>query len=332
MANLAQVQQQRRGDWNRLEALLLEVATSRLRGAKGELITEISDYYRRACADLAMADQYQLSPSSVDYLHGLVGRAHNALYRSRQFQFHHWWELAIGHVPRKIFHDRCVQVSAVLFFGLFSLSTFLAYDRDRFPQFAESIMGPDTIEQLESSFDQPLSRRFEESMTMVAFYIQHNTGIGLTCFALGPLVIPGLFATSYNAVVLGASFGYMARPDTVGGDVFLEFVTAHGAFELTAIAISAGAGLRIGMGWMFTQGLTRFASLQKQAREAVPIMGVGAVLFVLAALTEGLLSPTSISYLFKAAWAMFSSALLMFYFIVLGYPSESHVATGQDGN
>ena len=112
--------------------------------------------------------------------------------------------------------------------------------------------------------------------------------------------------------------------------MFLEFVTAHGSFELTAIAISAGAGLRIGMGWLCTEGLTRFASLRKQAREAVPIMGVGAMLFLLAALTEGLLSPTAVSYLFKAVWAIFSSALLMFYFIVLGYPAESPFGTGQD--
>jgi len=330
LANLAQTQQQRRSDWNRLERLLQQFGSGTIKGTSGEAVAEISDYYRRACADLAMAEQYQLSPSTVEYLHGLVGRAHNFLYRSEQFQFHQWWDLAFRIAPKKIFHDRCVQVAAVLFFGLFSLSTYLAYDDEGFPQFASAVIGPDQMEQMESGFDRDLSRNFDEGMVMVAFYIQHNTGIGLMCFALGPLIIPGLFAIAYNGVFLGACFGYMARPSTTGGDTFLEFVTAHGAFELTAIAISGGAGLRIGMGWLFTGGLTRFASLQRQAQAAVPIMGVAAILFFLAALTEGLLSPTSLPYLFKAAWAIFSSSLLMFYFIVLGYPSETPGGTGQN--
>ncbi len=330
MANLAEIQRQRRNDWNHLENLLGRLESGSLKSVKGEAIAEVSDYYRRACADLAMSDQYQLSPSTVTYLHGLVGRAHNSLYRSQRFQVHQWWDLAFRVAPKKIFHDRCVQVSAIVFFGLFALSTYLAYNDERFPSFAESVIGPEMIDMLESNYDEPLERSFDKSATMVAFYIQHNTGIGLMCFALGPLISPGLFANAYNAVVLGACFGYMARPETTGGDVFLEFVTAHGAFELTAIAISAGAGLRIGMGWLFTNGLTRLASLQRQATEAVPIMAVAAILFFLAALTEGLLSPTSLPYLFKAAWAIFSSSLLMFYFIVLGYPTESRGGTGQD--
>jgi uncharacterized membrane protein SpoIIM required for sporulation len=137
------------------------------------------------------------------------------------------------------------------------------------------------------------------------------------------LIIPGLYTTAYNATALGASFGFMARGETEGGDSFLEFVTAHGAFELTAIALAAAAGLRIGSGWLFTGGLTRLASVRARAREALPVMGVSVVLFFLAAMTEGLLSPSSVPYLFKAMWGIFSSALLMFYFVVLGYPSES---------
>ena len=37
--------------------------------------------------------------------------------------------------------------------------------------------------------------------------------------------------------------------------------------------LAAGAGLRLGMGWLTTNGLTRSASLQKTASEAMPLMG-----------------------------------------------------------
>lgn len=329
MPNLAEVVQRRRAEWQRLEQMLEQVTARKLRGTRGATLTELSDLYRSACADLAMADQYRLSPETVSYLHGLVGKAHNSIYRSRRFQFHLWWDVAFRQAPQQIFRDRCVHICAILFFGLFSLSTYLAYNETAFPGFAERILGAEQIEQLESSFSEVDfgrsgyggGRGVDTNLAMVAFYIQHNTGIGLQCFAMGPLIIPGLYMTGFNATVLGASFGYMARGGTEGGDSFLEFVTAHGAFELTAIALAAAAGLRIGVGWLFTGGLTRLASLQLRAREAVPVMSVSGILFFLAAITEGMLSPTSIPYLFKAIWAVFSSALMMYYFIVLGYPS-----------
>ena len=77
---------------------------------------------------------------------------------------------------------------------------------------------------------------------MAGFYIQHNTGIGLQCFAWGLLVVPGMLVTMFNAITLGAAFGYMARPDVPEGENFFHFVTAHGPFELTAIVLSAGRG------------------------------------------------------------------------------------------
>ena len=130
------------------------------------------------------------------------------------------------------------------------------------------------MEMLEENFKEPMGDRDPQvNYAMAAFYIRHNTGIGLRCFAWGILIIPGLQETLFNALVLGAAFGYMGRPDVPAGANFFNFVTAHGPFELTAIVLSAGAGLRLGMGWLKTNGLTRAASLQKTAAEAMPMMG-----------------------------------------------------------
>ncbi len=331
MANLAETVQKRRAEWNRLDRVLDQISTGRIRSLQGAALAEVSDLYRSACADLAMAEQYRLSPETISYLHGLVGKAHNTIYRSRRFQMHLWWEVAFRQAPQQIFKDPCVHLCSVLFFGLFALSAYLGYNETAFPGFAERMLGTEQLEGMESmfsdiDFNSDSARGIGTNLTMVAFYIQHNTGIGLQCFAMGPLIIPGLYTTAYNATMLGTSFGYMARGGTDGGDNFLEFVTAHGAFELTAIALAAAAGLRIGTGWLFTGGLTRLASLQVRAREAVPVMAVSGTLFFLAALTEGLLSPSSVPYLFKAIWAIFSSGLLMFYFVVLGYPTEESSA------
>ena len=128
----------------------------------------------------------------------------------------------------------------------------------------------------------------------------------------------------HNALVLGAAFGYMGRPDIPQGANFFNFVTAHGPFELTAIVLSAGRRLAAwAMGWIRTNGLTRIASLQQTAIEAMPLMGVSMLLFFLAAMIEGFVSPTALPYPVKAGVGILSSGILMFYFIVLGFPRRS---------
>jgi uncharacterized membrane protein SpoIIM required for sporulation len=134
--------------------------------------------------------------------------------------------------------------------------------------------------------------------------------------------VPGLLVTMFNAISLGAAFGYMARPDVEAGANFFEFVTAHGPFELTAIVLSAGAGLRLGLSWMMTGGLSRGSALRQAGRQVMPVVGAAMVMFFLAALIEGFLSPSAAPYPVKIGVALFSTTLLTIYFIVLGFPNS----------
>lgn len=323
--NVALLLEKRRVQWAELERLCDQMELSVRSGASSQQVARFATLYRAACADLALAGAYQLPPGTVTYLHRLVARAHNQLYRSEKLNPGVWVDVLLHEAPQRIFADPCVRVSTVLFFGLFSLSMFLGVNETMFPDFAEQVVGAEQLEQMEESFSRPLNGSLDHYLPMAAFYIMHNTGIGLTCFAYGILLIPCLFTLCFNAVVLGASFGYMARPGIDSGDNFFEFVTAHGPFELSAIALSAGAGLRLGLGLFQTGGLSRIASLRRNARLAVPIISAAAALFFLAAMTEGFLSPSPLPYTLKAAWAILSSGVLMFYFVVLGFPRAGNI-------
>lgn len=315
--------EQRRQNWQELEKLCEQFAMKRKSTIPPDTFVRFAALYRAACADLALADAYQLPPNTTQFLHQLVGRAHHHLYRSKPFDLEAWVRALLVEAPQRIFQDRCVQLMFGVFWGLFILSAVLAFHSAAFPNYAESMLGDRQIEQLEVMYKDPISGREPgANLVMASLYIQHNTTIGLQCFAGGLLVVPGLFVTMFNAAFLGAAFGYMARPDVPEGANFFHFVTAHGPFELTAIVLSAGAGLRLGMSWVRTNGLTRTASLQKTAQEAMPLMGAAIVLFVLAALTEGFLSPSSAPYWIKAGTAIASSGLLTFYFVVLGFPKN----------
>jgi uncharacterized membrane protein SpoIIM required for sporulation len=318
---VAELLELRRKNWQELEGLCDRLQNRRKSRFTPAELSRFASLYRAACADLALADSYQLPPNTVEYLHRLVGRAHNQLYRTRNFDFSAWGKLLLEDAPRLIFNDRCVQVAFCLFWGVFITSAILAYSKAMWPRYADEMLTPIVIEQLETQFENPIDGRDPEANVLMAgFYIQHNTGIGLKCFAGGLLVIPGLFVTLFNAAHLGAAFGYMARPEVTEGQNFFHFVTAHGPFELSAIVLSAGSGLRLGVAWLAPGRLSRLASLRKTAKESMPLMGAAMCMFFFAALIEGFISPSGLPYGLKATVGVLSCGLLTFYFVVLGLP------------
>ncbi|MBN2476850.1 MAG: stage II sporulation protein M [Pirellulales bacterium] len=316
---VADLLETRRENWRELEQLCTLLEGPSRRKAPAPAIARFSVLYRTACADLALADAYQLPPSTVHYLHQLVGRAHNQLYRTRTFDMTTWLHELFVRVPRRLFGDNCLRLAFVVFWGVFLLSAITAYHS---PEFAERVMGASMMGQLEENFSEPITgRRADIGGGMAGFYVYNNTGIGLRCFAFGLLFgIGGLYVTVFNAAAIGAAFGHMGTvPEP---QHFFHFVTAHGPFELTAVVLSAAAGMRLGFSLVDTRGYTRTASLRRAADETMPTMGAAMVMFFLAALIEGFLSPSGAPYSLKAAVAVLSAGMLMFYFVILGYPRE----------
>ncbi len=315
--------EQRQAQWKELDQLCskLQNPATRLRAQE---VDRFSALYRAACADLALASSYQLPPATVEYLHNLVARAHNQLYRSRRFQWNKWGHILFVYTPQKIFNDVCVQIAFFIFWGLFLSSAYLAYDVESFPTFAERVLGEEQMYEMERNFADFDGRTYGENASMAGFYVFNNAGIGLQIFALMTLVVPGFAYLGYNGVALGASFGFMFRPENAEAAAnFKNFVTAHGPFELTAIVLSAGAGLRLGISWIRTNGLTRLSSLYKAGQDALPIAMAAVALFVMAAMIEGFLSPTPTRFMpwwVKGLVAVISCALMGFYFVVLGFP------------
>jgi len=314
---VSELLESRRANWQELELLCARLEGSTRRTIEAAALARFAALYRAACADLALADAYQLPPETIDYLHRLVGRAHNQLYRSRTFNVSTWARQLLLDVPRRLFSDNCLRLAFAIFWGAFLLSALMAYT---VPGFAEQVTSKDFLARLEEMYTEPVTGLdrlvFGE---MAGFYIFNNTSIGFQCFAFGLLFgVGGLFKTVHNAAILGAVFGHMATVEQ--RDNFFQFVTAHGPLELTAIVLSAAAGMRLGFSLVDTKGLTRAASLRRAAGETMPLMWSAVVMFLLAAMIEAFLSPTSAPYWVKALVAVLSAGLLMFYLVVLGYP------------
>ncbi len=303
--------------WRELETLLYKLEDRRLRKAAASDVLRLGELYRSVCSDLMLAEAYDLPRDTVVFLHGLVGRAHNAVYRTSGFRFADWARTIFQDVPRRLRSDRALWLSATLFYGLFVLLGLLAAAR---PEVALQVVGRVQLEAMEDMYQEAFSSRKElerNDAMMAGFYILHNAGIGLRCFAGGLFLgIGTLYVLCENAIQLGTVFGHMAT--TPQARNFYTFVTAHGPFELTAIVFSAAAGLRLGYGLIDTGGMSRLKSLVRAAHDAIPTMGVAVILFVFAAFLEGFVSASSLPYIGKAAIALASTLILLGYLLLLG--------------
>ena len=133
-------------------------------------------------------------------------------------------------------------------------------------------------------------READDNVAMFGFYIWNNVRIGFQTFATGLAFGLGtLFYLVFNGVMIGAVAGYLTE---IGyGDPFWSFVSGHSAMELTAIAISGAAGLRLGAALIAPGLRSRKAALVAAARPAVQLMYGAAAMFFAAAFIEAFWSP-----------------------------------------
>ena len=308
----------REASWRELERLVDQMSDRHIRRYRPADVLRMAERYRGVCTDLMLAESYDLPRDTVAYLHGLVGRAHNALYRAQGFRFRDWGRVLFESAPRRLRRDPALGVAAIVFVISFLICALVSAAQ---PEFARQVVGEKFVEAIDHMYSRPIESLSREGAgrddtAMAGFYMQHNTSIGLKCFAWGILFgVGSLFQLLSNGIVLGTLFGHMAV--SPHARTFFTFVTAHTSFELTAIVVAGAAGLRMGWGLIDTQGQSRLASLRREATHALPALGSSVVLFVLAAFIEGFISASSLPYWAKASVAILC-ALLTAAFLLLG--------------
>jgi uncharacterized membrane protein SpoIIM required for sporulation len=322
--------EQRESSWRELDALIMRVNARSGRRLTGKEVLRLGELYRAACTDLMLAEEHDLPRETVANLHALVGRAHNAVYRASGFNFRDLGRALFQTAPRRLRSDPALKLATLVFWTTFLFAALLGAGR---ADFASKVVGDATLEAIDHMYAEPLNAERPAGMgrsdTMMAgFYIQHNTSIGLQCFAWGILFgLGSLYQLFYNSLFIGTLFGYMAtRPQAIN---FFTFVTAHSSFELTAIIVSAAAGLRLGWGLVDTQGQSRLSSLRREAANSLPAVGAAVVLFVCAAVVEGYISASSAPYAAKAGVAVMSAAVIVAY-LTLGGRGQEPAATSDE--
>jgi hypothetical protein len=81
----------RKGGWERLTALLDKTRLGGLASLSAEDLLELGRLYRTATSDLAVARRDFAGHRVIEYLNGLVARAHGTIYQSRSAGLRGLW-------------------------------------------------------------------------------------------------------------------------------------------------------------------------------------------------------------------------------------------------
>ena len=219
------------------------------RGWTGLPDHEVPARYRRLCQQLALARRRGYSPVVSERLQALMRRGHDLLYRTPPPRWRRAFEFLLASFPRLVREERGCMIAAALLFWLPLLAIYVAIQLR--PELAGALFDPAQLAQFEAMYDpadpsRKLGRDSGTDLAMFGHYIWNNISIGFRTFASGLLAgIGSIVVLFVNGVMIGGVAGHL---QAVGhGDPFWRFVAGHSAPELTAVVISGGAGLRLGL-------------------------------------------------------------------------------------
>jgi uncharacterized membrane protein SpoIIM required for sporulation len=295
--------------WRRLEQLVDDAARNRLTRLRRHEVREFARLYRRTAADLAIAREEIADPLLVNYLNGLVGRAHGAIYRNEGSGFRGMvagMRYGFPAVFRDTFRYTALAfVLTIVFAGLGALVTSLD------ERFADTVAGG-LREKIIRHEDWTLSINGQNQIASVAIQ-QNNIRVSVLAFAGGIFFgIGTLLILAQNGLMLGAVVALALRYDF---SAILIFMAGHGVLELSAIFIAGGAGFLLGEALLAPGDLKRTDALVANGRKAlVLVLGCTAML-VIAGLIEGFISPALIDARWKIAVSITTAILLALYLL-----------------
>lgn len=303
----------KRERWEAFRAETTRVRRAGLAALGEDGVGRFAADYREVTADLARARTYGASIETLYALERLVSGGHNLLYQPARQSVRRaarWLLYGFPALVRRRWLP--IAAAAALLFG------------PALGSYALLRVRPDLESQL---VDAPMLARADEAPQrraagtgyvdvpdlghafMSSALVSNNVQVSFIAFATG--ITAGLgtaFVMIINGFHLGtvlAAFHNRAVLDVIG-----LFVLPHGILELTAIAISGGAGLWMGSALLLPGRLTRRAALARRATDAVGLLGGVVVLLVVAALIEGYVSPSALPGALKIAVSALSALAL----------------------
>jgi uncharacterized membrane protein SpoIIM required for sporulation len=282
--------EKRKPQWRRLEQLVERSGRRGVVALSHEELQELGLLYRQTASDLATVREDITSRPFESYLNQLLARTHNLIYMGRRANWGGIVRFYTQTYPQVFREAFPLVLLAALVFAAGGIAGAVVTLRDA--QFAHRILGPhmiETIEKHEMWTDAILTIKPEAATGIMT----NNIVVGFFMFAAG--ITAGL-GTLWLLITNGLLMGVLAVTTARAGMALRlwDFVAAHGALELPAIFIAAGAGLEIARGLLFPGILTRQESLRQAGSRGTKLLLGELPLLIVAGVIEAFVSPVKL--------------------------------------
>lgn len=287
MTNLDEFVRERSATWTELEQLVDGGGNSPERlGPDGVL--RLGSCYRAVAADLAFARRRFPADPIIGRLERLTVRGRHAVYNTTRSQKTVREFVTRGYWRRVRERPALLAIAIVCLAFPTLLAGFWAW-RDPGPASGLAPSSYQSVTQPRRS-GQDLGVSVDDQSDLAATIFTNNIQVTFLAFAGGILLGLGtLYVLIENGILLGAVAGLAIGAGN--GRPFFELVVAHGVLELSCIAVSGVAGLRLASAIVDPGTRSRMDALRVEARAAVEIVLGTAVWLVVAGLVEGFLTP-----------------------------------------
>ena len=232
----------------------------------------LSALYLDITDDLGFAQTYYSRRTIRVYLNQLAQRVFIVVNKYQKFSLRNVLDFWIIELPLELYR-------AKKYMG-FALISFLAYialgwiSSSVYPEFTATVLGEGYVETTMQNIAKGNPLGIYENSSSFMMFIQitgNNLMVSILTFFAGIIFTLGTQIMLFgNGVMLGA-FQHMFLKKGLLITSFLG-IWIHGAFEISSIALSAGAGITAGAGWLFPGSFSRIQAFRSSFSRGAKIM------------------------------------------------------------
>ncbi len=322
--NLGTFVRNNRPQWERLEMMLDQIEADGPRKTGRPFLRELSALYRGATGDLAFAQTHFRGTTLLLFLHQLVTRAHNQIYRPHRFSFGGLASFFRQEIPQAVrAHFPAVTWATIIFL----LGVALGLSAVQFDERAASIILPRGI--LDSIYSGQMwtGNLFSVVPAPLASAKLFTNNISVALFAFAGGLSFGLITSLLlfqNGFMLGVVLKLCANYGLLVA--LFEFIAGHGLLEISSIIVAGGAGFVLANAILHPGPYSRTDALAVEGRSAVRMAVACVPALIVAGIIEAFVSPSAFPIWLKVVVGLIFGVSFWLYLLLTGRPNRVAVA------